>query len=123
MADDKMQPIQPLPVTVISAGTGDGSPMVNGQIIPTPDHQPNLVVRVVTPIVAILVRAISVFLNSLLGGLGLVGGGTLTGTLPWATWRVALAFAACAALVNMIQSAATIFGNLEKNHPLLTGSI
>ncbi len=116
--------IQPLPVTVVGVRTDStGAPIANGQVIVTPDHQPNLVVRVVKPATAVVVRAANVFLNSLLGGLGLVGGGALTGALPWATWKVALIFAASAALVNTIQSTATIAGDLEKKHPLLTGSV
>lgn len=117
-------PFEPLPVTVIGVRTeGTGAVIPNGQVITTPDHQPNLVVQVIRPSVAVLVRAGNVFLNTLLGGLGLTIAGTQVQSLAWASWKGALVIAASAAIVNTIQSLVTIFGDLEKKHPLLTGSI
>lgn len=127
MPDPKLaspQPIAPMTVAVIT-GTGDGAQIPSGTEFQTPDHQPNVVVMVVTPIVAILIRAVNVFLNTLLGGMGLVGVSSLTAmpTLAWASWKVAIVFAASAALVNVLQTCATIFGKLENKFPLMTGNV
>lgn len=118
------KPVPELPVTVIGVRTPDsGAPIVNGQVIQTPDSQPNLVVRVISPLVAVFVRAAKVFINTLLGGLGLTGVSAATGTLPWASWEAAAATAASAAFVSILLNATTILGDLEKRFPLLTGSV
>lgn len=116
--------IEPLPVTVIGVRTADsGAPIADGQIVQTPDHQPNLVVKVVRPVVAIAIRAAFIFVKTLLGGLGLTTGAQVTGAIPWATWHLALVFALTAAGVEVLWSLVTVLGDLEKRHPLLTGSV
>lgn len=119
-----MEPVAPLPVNVIGVRTeGTGTPIADGQVVKTPDHHPDLVFSVVRPIVAILIRAAGAFLKALMGGLGLAGGAAATGWIPWATWQAAIAFAVTAALIEAAWSAITVLNDLEKQHPLLTGSI
>lgn len=117
-----VQPIENLPITMIGTRMeGTGTPIVDGQVIKTPDGQPNITIRVVGPFVAIATRAITVFGNTLLGGLGVSAGATITGAFPWATWQAALVIAASAAIISIIQSVVTITSNLEKKYPLLGG--
>lgn len=120
-------PIDPIQVAIIgstSNGTGNGgAPMTTGTVGSTPDHQPNLVVTVITPLTAIMVRFINLYLISL-SGLVTAGG---FGLLPLGDFSHALKTAAEAALVpaiiGLVKDTATIFSNLEKRFPLATGAI
>src|SRR6188472_3662248 len=76
-------------------GTGDGGvPLTSGVIGKTPDHLPNLVLRVISPPMAIIVRAIVAFLTGFsgvltaagLGGSHLFGASDLHGVLVIASW-------------------------------------
>lgn len=115
--------IEPVTVTVIS-GTADGAPIPSGTVVPTPDHQPNLIVKVVTPIAAIVVRFINTFLTALLGILM----GAMTSDVIEASDFVHLVYK-CAGLavagagVGLIKDLITVFGKLEGKYPLATGSI
>lgn len=125
MPDEKtsVQPIAPLPITMIGT-SGAGSPMVDGQVVVTPDHQPNIVVRVVTPLVAIAIRFANAYLTALLG-LVTVGLTTNAITAPDFLHLVVK----CAGLslagpcVALAKDAITVLGGLEKRFPLLTGSV
>lgn len=119
-------PIQPMVVTVVGSGTGtgDGAPLLNGQIVPTPDHQPNLVVQVVTPLVAILIRFGNAYLTTLVG---LMLGGPATGLITASDlWHLLLK---CASLslagpvISLIKDIVTILTGLEKKFPLATGNV
>ncbi len=116
-------PIQPMTVTVIS-GTGDGAPIPSGTVVPTPDHQPNLIVNVVGPIAAILIRFINTFLTALLGILM----GAMTSNVIQASDFVHLVYK-CAGLavagagVGLLKDLITVFGKLEGKYPLLSGSV
>lgn len=116
-------PIAPMTVTVIS-GTADGAPIPTGTVVPTPDHQPNLIVQVVTPIAAILVRFVNSFLTALLGILM----GAMTSDVIEAHDFVHLVYK-CAGLavagagVGLIKDLITVFGKLEGRYPLATGSV
>lgn len=121
----KMQAIAPVNVAVIS-GTGDGgSPLTTGTMGTTPDHQPNIVIQVVTPIVAILVRFANDFCVSLAGSL--TAGSLGTKYLPHTTVadmvQVSAFLAICIAGVGLVKNAATVFSGLEKKFPLASGSV
>ena len=125
MPDDKtsLQPITPIQIAVIG-GTGDGAPLTSGQVMVTPDHQPNLVVRVVTPIVAIAIRFANAYLTALLG-LVTVGLTTDAITAPDFGHLVmkCLGLSLAGPCVSLAKDLITILGGLEKKFPLLTGSI
>ncbi len=116
-------PIQPMTVTVIS-GTGDGAPIPSGTVMATPDHQPNLIIQVVGPIAAILVRFINTFLTALLGILM----GAMTSNVIQASDFIHLVYK-CAGLavagagVGLLKDLITVFGKLEGKYPLATGSV
>jgi hypothetical protein len=82
MLDDKTtlsRPVEPLQVTVLD--TGDGSKLATGDIATTPGlHLPNVVIKVVTPIGMILVRAAKGFMVSFMS---LITAGPATGIISF----------------------------------------
>lgn len=125
-SEDKTTASRPVPdVQVAVIGTGDTKKLVSGTEATTPNaHQPNIVVNVVTPIFALIIRFINVFLpvfsGVLLGALG-------TGLIP-ANDFLHLVYK-CAGLslsgtaVAFIKDLITIFGKLEQKYPILTGNV
>lgn len=83
MTDDvktEVLPIEPTIVRVIGGGTGDGgAPLTTGTVGRTPDHQPNIITAVVTPLMFICVRSLKAFVISLSGLLPVAGP---TGVIP-----------------------------------------
>ncbi len=109
--EDKTAAIPPVVVTVIG-GTGAGSPLTTGTVGITPDHQPNLVAQVVPPVRAMLIRGLYLFFFS------------LSGSLVTEHSLKASALTALAAMgLGIVRDCVTIFGNLEKQFPLATGSV
>ncbi len=117
--------IEPVSVTVIGTGDGGGAPLTSGTQAVTPDHQPNLVVQVVTPLVAVSVRFGNAFCVSLAGSLA--AGGLGDKILPHADFgellRSSIFLAGCIAGVGLVKDLATVFGGLEKKFPLASGSV
>ena len=118
-------PIESIHVAVIGTGTGDGgAPIPDGTILKTPDHQPNIVVQVVTPLAAMAIRFANSYVTTLIG---LVTVGLTTdalsapdfGSLVWKCSGYSLAGPS----VALLKDAVTILTNLEKKFPLLTGSV
>ena len=118
-------PIQPLPVTMIGVREdGTGVPMTDGQVVVTPASQPNLVIRVITPIVAISVRFVNAYITTLVG---LVTVGLTTDVLPTADFGQLVLRCASLSLagpcVSLAKDLITILGGLERKYPLSTGSV
>jgi len=120
-----------LPVTISLVGTGttEGggvAPTPSGTIATTPGTQPNLIINVITPVVAILVRAINLFLVTFSGVITLAGVGG-DKVLPVQDVQSALAVAAWAGVsaagVGTVKNLITVFGRLEGKYPLASGSI
>jgi len=117
------------PVTISIVGTGDGAgggmaPTPNGTLATTPDHQPNLLVQVIPPVVAIIVRAVSLFLTTFVGlltaaGIGVGASGANVAATITSCAYASLIVAGMGTLKNLI----TIFGRLEGKFPIATGSI
>jgi len=126
MSDPGTPPVTMEAVTIIGTGTGDGSPLKTGDVAQTPDHLPNLVIRVISPVIAIVVRAVVAFLTAATGvltaaGLGggkIFGAIDLHGILVLAGW-----VGVCAAIPITGKNLLTIFLGLEKKFPLWTGTI
>jgi len=117
------RPVEPIQVAVI--GTGDGKRLPSGTEATTEgQHQPNLVVQVVTPMLAIAIRFVNTFLTALLGILM----GAMASNVIEASDFLHLVYK-CAGLsvagagVGLIKDLITVFGKLEQKNPLLTGSI
>jgi len=126
MPDLKMtEPESMTPVKVTVIGTGDG--LSAGTLAKTPASQPNVLIEVVSPLVAIVVRFINLFLTILVGlvaagmtpaGSATLGAGDFLHLLQTCAW-LALPGAGLGAL----KDAVTIFGKLEQRFPLSTGSV
>ena len=118
------EPVEPVLVTMIGTGTGTGAPITNGTTAVTPDHMPNVIVRVVSPVVAVAIRFAHAYLTTLLG---LVTVGLTTDALPAADFVHLVQRCAELSLagpgVALGKDLLTLLGDLEKKYPLLTGSV
>ncbi len=119
-------PIAPVAVTVIGTGPDPGAaPLTTGTVAVTPDHQPNVMVNVITPFVAIMVRFGNNFCVSLAGSLA--AGGMTSKVMPHSDFvglvEPAVILALCIAGVGLVKDFATVFSGLEKRFPLASGSV
>lgn len=109
-------------IKVAVVGTGDGG--IQNGLATTLGPAPNLLVTVVGPVAAIVVRFVNVFFTVLSG---LVSAGMVTNVLPVDDFQalvvVSSKLAVSAATFGMFKDIVTIFGRLETKYPLLTGSI
>lgn len=113
------------PVNVAIIGTGDANRLPSGTIAETVgEHQPNMVVQVVTPLVALVIRFINVFLPVFSG---ILTGAMASDVIPAHDFLNLVAKCAGLALAGttlaFIKDLITIFGRLEQKYPLLTGSV
>lgn len=127
MPEEKLaqQPIENLPVTLIGVRTDNsGAPIVSGQVIVTPANQPNLVVQVVTPLMALIVRFANAYVTALVG---LVTVGLTTDALPAADFAQLVVRCSSLALagpcVALAKDLITILSGLERKFPIATGSV
>jgi hypothetical protein len=128
MPNDKAVPatIAPVQVAIIGTGTGDGggTPITSGTVAMTPDHMPNLAVRVITPVVAIAVRFLNVYIGTVVG---LLVPAMTSNVIPAPDFYHLLmkcaGLAVGGAVVLSLKDIVTIFARLEQKFPLLTGSV
>ena len=125
MTDKKAEATTLEPVTVTVIGTKADDIPTSGTVAVTPKaSQPNLIVNAVTPLVAIAIRCINVYVGTLLG---ILSGAMTTDVIPSADF--AELFVKCAGLavagtvVLTLKDVGTVLSGLEKKYPLLTGSI
>jgi hypothetical protein len=117
-------PITPVTVTMVGTGAGNGNPIPSGTTLVTPDHQPNVIVKVVQPIVAISIRFANTFLTVLLGVLmGAMGTDVIQADDFLHLVYKCAGLSVAGAGMGLIKDLITVFGNLEKSNPLLTGSV
>jgi len=116
--------VLPMPVTVIGTGDGRVKPL-DGVVATTPGaHTPNLLVNIVTPMMAIVVRFINAYLTTLVG---LVAAGMTSNIIPATDFghlviecaKLSLAGAG----LGLMKDCLTIFSGLERKFPLGTGSV
>lgn len=117
------QPIAPVVVTVIGTGTtAAAAPLTTGTVGSTPDHQPNLVVQVVTPVAVIAVRSARAFFQVLAASVTGIQAGLLSSVVTpgdfWHTLHAGVVLASCAAVVCAIQNSAELFTKLAEKFPL-----
>lgn len=125
MPEDKLvvDVVPPVPVTIVGTGTG----LVPGTQASTPHDQPNVVLNVISPLVAIAVRFINTFLVQLVGLL--VAAMTPEGGRLLYTGDFLQLVMTCAALsvpaagLGLLKDCVTIFGRLEGKYPLWTGGV
>lgn len=86
----------------------------------TPAGQPNIIIQVVTPLAALVVRVLVVFLQTLLG---LLTAGMTTTIIPATDFRDLVVKCAslsiAAAGICLLQNLITLFSKLEQRFPLL----
>lgn len=116
-------PIEPVSVAII--GTGNGGLPATGTVATTPgSHNPNLIVTVVSPIVALLVRFLNVYLGNLVG---LVTAGVTSNAIPAQDFlhlvEKCAGLAVAGAVILSLKDIVTIFAGLEKKFPLGSGSV
>lgn len=117
------RPVEPVTVAII--GTGDGGKLPNGSIATTEGtHEPNLIVQVITPVMAILVRLVNTYITILVG---LVAAGMTSNVIPAADFGHLVlkcaGLAVAGAAFGFLKDLVTVFGRLETKYPLLTGSV
>jgi hypothetical protein len=116
-------PPTPVAVTMIG-GTGDGAISKEKILATTPEQHANLLITVVSPLMALLIRFINSYLTILVG---LVAAGMSSDVIPAKDFGdlvlrcagLSLAGAGLGALKDLV----TIFGKLESKFPLLTGNV
>lgn len=125
MTDQKSATFDLPPVAVTVIGTKSDAIPAPGTVAVTPkETQPNLIVNVVTPLAAILIRFVNAYLTMLVG---LVSAGMATNIIPAQDFGQLVL--ACAKLsvagagLGLLKDLVTVFGKLEQKFPLLTGSV
>jgi len=128
MADEEIKttesrPVEPVNVAVI--GTGDGSRLPSGTEAETPGpHQPNVIIKVVGPVLALTIRFINVFLPVFSG---ILTAALTTDMIPASDFMdlavKCASFSLAGTSVTFLKDLITIFGKLEQKYPLLTGSV
>jgi hypothetical protein len=119
-------PMAPLQTTVIGVGDSDQRYLPSGtRAVTASPHQPDVILTVISPLLAILIRFGNIFCLTLAGALT---AGGLSGTvIPHADFlamvRPAIFLASCTAGVGFLKDLATIFSGLEKKFPLATGNV
>lgn len=123
MVDDKILNVVTPPVSVSIIGTSEG--LVNCTTAKTPPDQPNIIIKIVSPLVAVGVRFGNTFCVSFAGSL--TAGGLTVKVMPHADFAQLLSLSAflalCIAGVGLVKDSATVFSGLEKRFPLGSGSI
>jgi hypothetical protein len=129
VAEDKVtesRPVEPVQVAVI--GTGDGSRLTTGVEAKTEgSHEPNIVVTVVGPLFAILIRFANAYLTTLVGlltaGVTPAGGKILYTSDFYHLVLTCASLALAGPGLAFFKDLVTVFGRLESKYPLLTGSV
>lgn len=110
------------PVSVTVIGTGDG--LMPGTKATTPHDQPNIIVNVVQPFVALFVRFLNVYIGNLVGLLAAsVASNAIQASDFWHLFVKCAGLAVAGAVVLSLKDIVTVTANLEKKFPLLTGSV
>ena len=92
----------------------------------TPGTQPNLLINVITPVMAITVRFVRMYLTTFLGLMTFygVGGDKIFGVPDMVSMIKLAAWASLSTSgLDLIKNVITVFGRLEGKYPLSTGSI
>lgn len=86
---------------------------------------PNVVLRIVGPMLAVLIRFVHEFLTSFVGTLtaGVTVDGLIAGGNMQLVVKGALIIAATTAGIGALKNLITIFGNLGQKYPLISGEV
>jgi len=132
MADDpkmtESTPVEPVHVTMVGVGSSDTKFLPSGTVATTPGStQPDVVLNVVQPVVAIAVRFCNLFGTTLVGLLVAAmtpAGGHLLYTGDFLHMLLTCAnLSLPVAALGFFKDLVTLFGRLENKYPLLTGKV
>lgn len=116
--------IEPVSVAIIGGTVPAGSPLTTGTTATTPDHQPNLVVTVITPIMALLIRALNVYVTAVVGLLAAAMTSNAITAPDFAHLLLKCAgLAIGGTVVMLLKDIVTVTSGLERKFPLATGSV
>ena len=123
MANDTSITAAAPPVQITVVGTGDG--LVDGATGKTPADQPNLIISVISPALAILVRFLNVYIGTIVGLLAAAMADSSAIPAPdfWHLLVKCAGLAIGGAVVLSLKDILTIFARLETRWPLLTGNV
>ncbi len=118
MVDESVESNKPVVVTVTASsalGTGSG-------VVETPMGQPNIFIKVISPLKVVAVRGVRTFLQTLLGVLG------VSATAPSALGAVdfyhallhGASISVAATVICVIQNLIELSNNFDQSHPTLT---
>ena len=93
-------------------------------LVQTPIHEPNIIVQSITPIMSILIRSSRVFVQSLLGGMGVAAAGSELSidVMSHLHAREILIIAAANAGVCALHNTAELLARLDQKFPLMRGA-
>ncbi len=113
------------PVAVVIARTGTGDGRMDNTVATTEDHFPNVIIKVITPLMSIAIRSLRVYLQTLVGLLAAGGIGAASNTLPahdfGALLMTCAGLSVASAAVCAIQNVIELLGNLDQKFPTLRG--
>lgn len=119
-------PDEPLQTTVVAAGA---VPSQTSATAPTPGNDPDIVVTVVRPMLAVTIRFINAFLTTLTGlvvaamASNAAGANVIHATTFWHMVLDCATLSVAGAGVDLLKNLVTIFGKLETKFPLMTGNV
>lgn len=125
--DEKTTVLPPVTVALVGAGpvAKGPEPLRSGTVVETPGPaQPNLLVQVVSPLMAIAIRFANSYMTILVG---LVAAGMTSDAIPSKDFidlviRCA-GLSVAGAGIGTLKDFVTIFGRLESKYPLSTGNV
>lgn len=107
------------PTAVVVSASADKM----GQVLTTPYGQPDVVIKVITPIVAILVRAAKAYMQTLVGLLAAGGLGLATDTLPAGdflhTLKVCAGLSVASGVMSLLTNVSVLLTALGDRFPIL----
>ena len=113
---------QPKPLIVTLVGTGSGQEPANHAVLQTPDGLPNIEVKIIQPLTLIAVRALRVFIQSILA---LITAGPATGLITatdfWHLFLKCASLSVAAAGVCVLQNAIELLARFDQTNPKLAG--
>ncbi len=113
-------PDEPTPPRTVAVS---GSAYTMGQTLQTPPGQPDIVITVITPLVAIFIRAAKAYLQTLLGLLAAGGLGMASSTLPpgdfMHTLKVCAGLSVASGVMSLLTNISVLLTALGDRFPIL----